>query len=134
MSCRRWLPNALSNRNDSFALVKRDRPQGPALSEILSSAATDPGGDRISVADLLAAMGDRAIAALLFIFAVPNVLPTPPGTSTILGAPLVFLAAQLAWGMQPWLPRFIANRSMARDDFAALIGRAAPGSRGPSGC
>lgn len=103
-----------------------DRPHGRALSDILARIANDTSRDRILVADLLAAMRDRALAALMFIFAFPNVLPVPPGTSAILGAPLIFLAAQLALGMRPWLPKIIANRSMARADFAALIGRAGP--------
>lgn len=59
-------------------------------------------------------------------FAFPNVLPTPPGTSTILGAPLIFLAAQLALGMSPWLPAVIASRSMSRADFATLVRRIGP--------
>lgn len=82
--------------------------------------------ERISIGDLLAALGDRAIGALLFIFAFPNVLPTPPGTSAILGAPLLFLAAQLAFGLQPWLPAIITKRSMSRDDFQTLIRRIGP--------
>lgn len=69
-----------------------------ALSVILLKLSTDLLRERISVGDLLRAMGDRAIGALMFIFAFPNVLPTPPGTSTILGAPLIFLAAQLMLG------------------------------------
>lgn len=82
--------------------------------------------ERISIGDLLAALGDRATAALMFIFAFPNVLPTPPGTSTILGAPLVFLAAQLMLGRAPWLPAFVAKRSMKRADFSALVKRIVP--------
>jgi hypothetical protein len=35
----------------------------------------------------------------------------PPGTSAFLGAPLLFLAVQLALGRRPWLPRVIAERS-----------------------
>ena len=61
--------------------------------------------ERISISDLLVALGDWATAALLFIFAFPNVLPTPPGTSTVLGAPLIFLAAQPMLGRAPWLLR-----------------------------
>jgi len=82
--------------------------------------------ERISVGDLLVALGDRATAALLFIFAFPNVLPTPPGTSTVLGAPLIFLAAQLMLGRAPWLPTFVAKRSMSRADFASLVKRIVP--------
>ena len=76
--------------------------------------------------DLLAALGDRAIGALLFVFSVPNVLPTPPGMSTLLGAPLLFLSAQLMLGRKPWLPRIIVRRSVAREDFEALVHRAVP--------
>lgn len=104
--------------------------EGPAgkatLSYMLHALAYDDSRERISVGDLLAALGDRAVAALLFVFAVPNVLPVPPGTSAILGAPLVFLAAQLAFGRRPWLPALIARRTMTRDDFAALVRRIGP--------
>jgi hypothetical protein len=96
------------------------------LLSMLQALAQDDSRERISIGDLLAALGDRALAALLFVFAVPNVLPVPPGTSTILGAPLVFLAAQLAFGLRPWLPRVIADRTMSRDDFAALVRRISP--------
>ena len=97
-----------------------------ALSAMLQALAQDDSRDRIAVSDLLEALGDRALAALLFVFAVPNVLPVPPGTSAILGAPLVFLAAQLAFGLRPWLPAGIARRTMTRTDFATLVRRIGP--------
>lgn len=103
-----------------------DEPRRLPLSAMLQALAHDESRDRIAVGDLLAALGDRALAALLFVFAFPNVLPMPPGTSAILGAPLVFLAAQLAFGLKPWLPKVIASRSMTRADFALLIVRVAP--------
>ena len=96
------------------------------LSDMLQALAQDDSRDRISVGDLLEALGDRALAALLFVFAVPNVLPVPPGTSSILGAPLVFLAAQLTFGRRPWLPAVMARRTMTRSDFAALVRRIGP--------
>ncbi|MBK6854152.1 MAG: exopolysaccharide biosynthesis protein [Burkholderiales bacterium] len=96
------------------------------LSSMLNALAQDDSRDRIAIRDLLDTLGDRALAALLFVFAVPNAVPVPPGTSTILGAPLIFLAAQLALGRRPWLPAVIADRSMTRADFAALIRRIGP--------
>lgn len=96
------------------------------VTEILTAIAEDPARLRVSVADLLAAMQDRAFGALMLIFAMPNALPMPPGTSAILGAPLVFLAAQLMFGRKPWLPKFIAERSMLRKDFASMVGKVAP--------
>lgn len=104
-----------------------DYDRHPAsFSSILRSLANDVSRERISVADLLATMQDRAFGALLFIFAMPNVLPTPPGTSAILGIPLVFLSAQMALGQNPWLPKLIANRSMLRSDFASMVDKASP--------
>lgn len=102
------------------------RPPGQRLTDILTQIANDEGRERISIGDLLGAMGDRTFGALMFIFAMPNVFPTPPGTSTLLGTPLLFLAAQLAFGRKPWLPKLIANRSMSRSDFAGLISKALP--------
>ena len=99
---------------------------GPPLSDVLEQLAQDGARERISIGDLLNALSDRALGALLFVFACPNALPALPGTSVILGAPLVLLAAQLAFKRQPWLPGFITRRSMARADFQGMIGRICP--------
>lgn len=107
-------------------LTQNKPSSGPALSRILWELSQDAQRERIAISDLLLALGDRATGALIFIFAFPNVLPTPPGTSSILGAPLIFLAAQLMLGRAPWLPAFVANRSMARADFSTLVKRIVP--------
>jgi hypothetical protein len=96
------------------------------LSDMLSVIANDESRERISINDLLAAMDGRAMGALLLIFALPNVLPSLPGTSAILGLPLVYLTSQMMLGRLPWLPKFIANRSLPHSDFAALIDRMEP--------
>ena len=96
------------------------------LSDMLNRIANDESRDRIAIGDLLNVMQERAFGPLLLIFSLPNVLPTPPGTSAVLGAPLIFLTLQLALGRDPWLPRIIADRSIARTDFAKFIGRAMP--------
>mgnify|MGYP001202314598 CR=1 FL=1 len=101
-------------------------PHKLTLSDMLSALADDERRERIAVADLLDALGDRAIAALLIVFALPNVLPMPPGTSAILGAPLLFLAAQMAFNMKAWLPAVIARRSIARSDFSSMVQRVSP--------
>lgn len=98
----------------------------PPLSALLQGLAQRPGRERIAVRDLIDALGERALGALLFLFAVPNVLPVPPGTSAVLGLPLVFLAAQLMLGQRPWLPALLAGRSMSQADFAATVQRIMP--------
>ena len=98
-----------------------------ALSELLSQIAGDETRERVSIGDLLAMAGDRAFGALIFVFALPNVVPTPPGTSAILGLPLIILSFQLLYGRPtPWLPKAIALRSIAREDLAAVVRRAVP--------
>jgi hypothetical protein len=49
------------------------------------------------VAELLETAGDRAFGALMFVFALPNVVPTPPGVSAALGLPLIVLAAHFLY-------------------------------------
>lgn len=101
-------------------------PPQRALSDVLQWLAREPGRERVSVRDLIDALGERALGALMFLFAFPNVLPVPPGTSAVLGTPLVFLAAQLMFGRRPWLPAVVSRRSMAHADFALLVRRIAP--------
>jgi hypothetical protein len=96
------------------------------LSNILRLLSDDAGRERISVRDLVDALGDRALAVLMFVFALPNVFPTPPGTSAVLGVPLVFLTAQLTLGRKLWLPDFICNRSLSFHDFQGLVRRVTP--------
>jgi hypothetical protein len=104
-----------------------DNPAASApLSLVLLRLAQDGTRERIAVGDLLRALGDRALGALIFIFAVPNAVPAPPGLSTVLGAPLLFLSVQLMFGLRPWLPAFVAKRSISREDLATLMHRVVP--------
>jgi hypothetical protein len=88
--------------------------------------ANDPSRERILVSDLVSALGERAVAAFILLFALPNVLPVPPGTSFVLGAPLLLFTAQAALGKPPWLPQTFARRSMPRVRFAEVLNRLQP--------
>lgn len=92
----------------------------------LVTLADDHHRERIFVSDLFHAMEDRAAVALILLFALPNLVPVPPGTSTILGTPLLFLTIEWALGKRPWLPGALARRSMSRIKFASMVHRAAP--------
>lgn len=106
-------------------LGQKPRPR-KKLSEILEELAADASRPRVSLADIIQAMHGRAFGALILIFAFPNALPAIPGTSSILGMPLLFLSAQMMLGMGVWLPKIVALRSMSRDDFANLVARVNP--------
>ncbi|MHB2264651.1 exopolysaccharide biosynthesis protein [Aliihoeflea sp. PC F10.4] len=96
------------------------------LSEIFRRL-SDEAGERVSVEALLGAMGDRGFAMLLLLFATLNLLPLPPGTTVILGLPLVLVSAQLMLGLRKaWLPGFIVNRSISAERFRQSIGTILP--------
>ncbi len=105
---------------------RRAKPERKRLSTMLDELARDETRERIAISDLVAAMQVRAYGALLLIFALPNVLPAPPGTSGLLGLPLLFIATQMMLGRMPWFPQVIAARSMSRGDFGKLIERVSP--------
>ncbi len=70
----------------------------------------------VSVAELMELFGGRALGALLLVFGLACTLPLPPGSTTLLGAPLLLLAPQLVIGARvPWLPRRIRERTMSTD-------------------
>ncbi|WP_431300821.1 exopolysaccharide biosynthesis protein [Tabrizicola sp. BL-A-41-H6] len=102
------------------------KPERKPLSVMLDELAGDETRERIAISDLVTAMQLRAYGALLLIFALPNVLPAPPGTSGLLGLPLLFIATQMMLGRVPWFPQVIAARSMARADFGKMIQRVSP--------
>jgi hypothetical protein len=101
------------------------------LSEILTEIANDPARDRIAIADIRDAMGDRAFGALMFVFAAPSTLPVnAPGVAVILGVPLLFLSLQLLLGFAvPWLPRALVQRTVTRERFARVMQYVVPWMR-----
>lgn len=105
---------------------RRAKPERKRLSALLDEIASDATRERIAISDLVLAMRARAYGALLLIFALPNVLPAPPGTSGLLGLPLLFIATQMMLGRMPWFPQVIAARSMTRADFGKIIERVSP--------
>ncbi|GHG34470.1 exopolysaccharide biosynthesis protein [Paracoccus aerius] len=81
---------------------------------------------RISVAQILTALDDRGLIGLLLILALFNVIPNPPGTSAVLGLPMVYLSWQMMRGQMPWLPQFLTGRSFDVAQFRILVTRAMP--------
>lgn len=92
-----------------------DEPDHTSISAIVRELTER---ESVSIGEIVDRFGTRAFGALLFIFALPNLLPLPPGSSTILGAPLLLLAPQVALGVDaPWLPRSVDNRRITGADL-----------------
>src|SRR5262245_38252665 len=83
---------------------------------------------RISLGPLRDALDDRGFGVLLFVFALPNLIPVNiPLLSAVLGAPLVLLAAQLTYGRhKPWFPHWLTRQSVSRQNFETVVLRALP--------
>ena len=96
-----------------------------ALSRLLSQLGEGQG--QLTVGEMIDHFGERAFGAMLFAFSVPNLLPLPPGSSTVLGAPLLILAPQLMFGVHtPWLPRSLKRKAVDRAVLAKAFSRLTP--------
>lgn len=98
----------------------------PALSQVLTGLAEDWSEPRLSVAQLMAALGDRGLIGLLLFLAIANAIPNLPGASSVLGLPMIYLSWQMMRGGVPWLPWFLVARSLELGQFRAVITRTMP--------
>jgi hypothetical protein len=97
-----------------------------SLSALLQTLPED-GEGRLTVEQIGRHFGRRSLGALMFILALPNIFPMPPGASIVLGAPLLLITPQLAFGrLTPWLPASISGMTINRAAIVAVCERAAP--------
>lgn len=87
------------------------------LSKVLSELAEEEHGE-VSVRRIRDALADRSFATFLVFTAAINLLPFPPGSTVLLGVPIVLVAFQMVIGYPTvWLPRFFLNRSLSQKAF-----------------
>ena len=87
----------------------------------------DNAQERVSVNQICDALGNRSFGAFLLVFCLPNLVPLPPGSSAILGIPLVIIAFQILAGHSKiWLPQPLANYSLAGASFKGMIAKINP--------
>jgi hypothetical protein len=94
-------------------------------SALLRALASDPRSE-VSVTDILAFLGDRALAAAMLVFALPILAPLPPGSNFVLGLPLLAITAQLMLGRSTlWLPGVIGRKRVQLDASRNFLHKAA---------
>ncbi len=98
-------------------------PDAPRTSQILQAFVTDLKDERVRLGGLVDSLGDKAYGLLLILFAAPNLLPFGvPGISSILALPMIILALQFTAGRaRPWLPCWLAKRTMSAASIRRLI-------------
>ena len=104
-------------------------PNGRRTSVLLREFLAQHQEPNVSLGALRDALDDRGFGVLLFIFALPNLIPVNiPLLSAVLGLPLVLLAAQLSYGRhKPWFPRWLTRQTVPHHAFVAVVERALPG-------
>jgi hypothetical protein len=107
---------------------KPAQPNSRRTSQLLRDFVASHTESRISVGALRDTLDDRGFGVLLFIFALPNLVPVNiPLLSAMLGLPLVLLAAQLSYGRhKPWFPDWLTEQSFPREGFTNVVLRALP--------
>jgi hypothetical protein len=82
---------------------------------------------RMALGEITRALRDRGFGALLVLLALPNLVPMPPGASTVFGLPMILIAGQLLLGYRrPLLTRTMRNRNISAETFRGIIRRAEP--------
>lgn len=97
------------------------------LSHLLRNLALNS-GPKVTLRDIAVAMEDRSFGAFLVVFALPNLIPLPPGATFILGLPLIFVAWQMFASRRTriWLPKRMGDYAFEQASFAAIVTRITP--------
>jgi hypothetical protein len=80
---------------------------------------------KLYLGELVNAFGERGFGALMVFLGLINALPLPPGSTTVLGAPLLLLSMQLLFRRdQLWLPGWALKGSLDRATYRSATNRA----------
>lgn len=103
------------------------RHQPRPLSRVLTEMAEKSGGKPVSVRCIRDMLADRSFATFLVLTCIVNLLPFPPGSTLVLGIPIIIVALQMVAGRNTvWLPEFFLKRSLTEKSFAKLTTKIVP--------
>jgi len=98
----------------------QDVPLVTAMLHLLDGKA----GQQVTLGEFVAGMGARGYGFCFIVFGLLAAISLP-GVGSLMGAPLVLFALQLMWGLkQPWVPGFLARRSISADNAKKTLERA----------
>lgn len=104
--------------------------EAETLGDILDGIRSAETGDKVSVGDVLAALEDRSLGAIITALALIAALPiigAIPGVSIVIAALILLALGQNALGGSGlWAPEFIRNRTIEEDTFDKAIEKARP--------
>ena len=109
---------------DEFKPIRQD--DHSTSSKILTGIAANHPRDRISIQDMIDALGERSFGFLLLMFSLPCIV-APPGLSSLPAIPLMFFGAQMLFRYdRAWLPATLARREFAKKDIEFVVRNTVP--------
>jgi hypothetical protein len=94
------------------------------FSQVLEDIGTKD-DEKLYLGELVNAFGERGFGALMVFFGLVNAIASPiPGSTTVLGAPLLLICLQLATRQdQLWMPKWALKSSLPRENYRAVVDR-----------
>jgi len=140
LNARRHIDDAGSGAFESEALERDAQQDGtialPAAcaeveeertSDVLARFRANLPAGRVTLGDLIRALGDRSLGTILLALALPTIAPVPLGVSCLFDLPIVLYTAQLAFGRRgAGLPDWLLHRSIGTGLAARTLDAAMP--------
>ena len=81
-------------------------------------------GPKLTMAELVAAFGERGFGAMILMLALLALLPWPPGGKAVFAVPIILMSLELAFQRQSvWMPRWVLRASVSRSAYRAGLSR-----------
>jgi hypothetical protein len=83
--------------------------------------------EKVSVAQIIDALDSRSFGLAVLLFALPSVVPMPPGVPTVVGIILLIVSVQMTFGREElWLPGILSKREFDRKSLVGAFEGLAP--------
>ncbi|WP_448187258.1 exopolysaccharide biosynthesis protein [Azospirillum sp. sgz301742] len=96
-------------------------------SDVLAGFRADLPAGRVTLAHLIAALGDRSLGTVLLALALPTIAPVPLGVSVLCDLPLMLFSLRLLFGKRDAvLPGWLLTRSVSQATAARMLDAVMP--------
>ncbi len=101
---------------------------GQRTSEIMKQILARCDEKSVTIGKFTSLMGDRAFALAILFFSLPGLVAGAiPGFSTLVGVPILLIAAQMALGRRSiWLPESVAQKEISEDVLKKTLEKSIP--------
>jgi hypothetical protein len=121
-------PNDTNDGHEIMIRLQDTEVKSHRTSILLQELVLDGDKTHITLGEILSHLGERAFGFMIFLLAILNCLPMPPGFSTLTGVPILLLVTQLLLGdRRPNLPKVIREKEFEREGLAKAVRTIMPG-------